>query len=227
MRIFLLYSMLFFIISITSFADEPACHTVSLVPISDSFSPVFSKSGNIYYRDNSGRTIQITRTGKDSSPVLSPNKKMIAFARIGNQVIPDSCDIDAKYGNEIWLYDFSTKKEKRLVENNFQCDKPKKQITDPRDLLFSPDNKMIYFITSAWTTSGAVHAVNVNGKHLRFVTDGNEFEIVQAWPYKGDLVVNQHRYRFKGDTPLGSYDWDWLFSPTGKQIKLYKKMDQE
>jgi hypothetical protein len=32
--------------------------------------------------------------------------------------------------------------------------------------------------------------------------------------------VNQHRYRFKGDTPLGSYNWDWLFTPSEKQIKL-------
>jgi hypothetical protein len=74
-------------------------------------------------------------------------------------------------------------------------------------------------------TSGAIHAVDVDGNHLRFVTDGSELRVVQSGPYKGDIIVNQHRYRFKGDTPLGSYDWDWLFTPTGKQIKLYKKED--
>ena len=42
---------------------------------------------------------------------------------------------------------------------------------------------------------------------------------------KGDIIVNQHRYRFKDDTPLGSYNWDWIFTPTGRQIKLYKKED--
>lgn len=222
---FLLCFILFFIISKTLCASDEACHTISLVPISESIEPVFSKLGNIYYIDNSGHSIQITRTGNDSSPVLSPNKNAIAFVRVGNKIIPDSCDIDAKYGNEVWLYDFSTKKEKRLVQNNFQCDNPKKQITDPRELLFSPDSKVVYFITTAWTTSGAIHAVDANGKHLRFLTDGNVLDIVQSGPYKGDLIVNQHRYRFKDDTPLGSYDWDWLFTPTGKQIKLYKKED--
>ena len=225
MRTFLFYAILLFVISMTSFANEPTCQLGSLGPVSDSLVPVFSKSGNIYYRNNSGHTIQITRTAKDSSPVLSPNKKMIVFVRIGDQVIPDSCDINAKYGNEIWLYDFATKKEKRLVKNNFDCDKPKKQIVDPDNLLFSPDSRTLYFETSAWVTSGAVHAVDINGKHLRFLTDGSELRVVQSGPYKGDLIVNQHRYRFKGDTPLGSYDWDWLFTPTGKQIKLYKKED--
>ena len=225
MRMFLLCIMLFFIISMPSFAAEPACELGSLVPVSDLLEPVFSKSGNIYYRDNSGNTIQITRTGKDSSPVLSPNKKMIAFVRTGNQVIPDDCDIDEKYGNEIWIYDFFTNKEKRLVKNNFECDQPTKQIVDPDYLLFSLDSRTLYFETSAWTTSGAVHAVDINGKHLRFVTDGGGLRIVQSGPYKGDLIVNQHRYRFKGDTPLGSYNWDWLFTPAGKQVKLYKKVD--
>jgi hypothetical protein len=150
--------------------------------------------------------MQITRTGKDSSAVLSPNKKMIAYVRIGNQVISESCDIDAKFGKEIWLYNFSTKKEQRLVKDNFECDKPKKRIVDPDYLLFSPDSRTLYFETSAWTTSGAVHAVDANGKNLRFVTDGDDLRIVQSGPYKGDLIVNQHRYRFKGDTPLGSYN---------------------
>src|SRR3990167_5779462 len=222
---FILCLILFFISSMMSFASDEMCQMASLVPISKSVEPVFSKSGNIYYIDNNGRTIQITREANDSSPVLSPDKKTIAFVRVGNQVIPDSCDMDAKYGNEIWIYSFSTKKEKRLVENNFECDKPKKQILDPHDLFFSPDSKMVYFLTAAWVTSGAIHAADINGKRVRFVTDGNEFHIVQSGLYKGDLIVNQHRYRFKGDTPLGSYDWDWLFTPTGKQIKLYKKMD--
>ena len=74
-------------------------------------------------------------------------------------------------------------------------------------------------------TSGAIHAVDVDGKHLRFVTHGGELRVVQSGSYKGDIIVNQHRYHFKGDTPLGSYNWDWLFTPTGKQIKLYKKLD--
>ena len=67
--------------------------------------------------------------------------------------------------------------------------------------------------------------MDVDGNHLRFVTAGGRLRVVQYGKYKDNIIVNQHRYRFKGDTPLGSYNWDWLFTPTGKQIKLYKKED--
>lgn len=36
-----------------------------------------------------------------------------------------------------------------------------------------------------------------------------------------DLIINQHRYHDGGR----SYNWDWLFTPNGKQIKLYRKWD--
>jgi hypothetical protein len=74
--------------------------------------------------------------------------------------------------------------------------------------------------------SCAVHTVGVDENHLRFVTDGSsELRVVQDGPYKGGVIVRQHRYRFKGSTSLGSYDWDWLFTPKGGRIKVYKKED--
>src|SRR5579872_2570603 len=42
------------------------------------------------------------------------------------------------------------------------------------------NSKILYFETAAWVTSGAVHAVATNGKHLRFVTDGSDLRIVQS-----------------------------------------------
>jgi hypothetical protein len=50
------------------------------------------------------------------------------------------------------------------------------------------------------STLGAVHAIDVDGNHLRFVTDGSELRVVQDGPYKGGVIVRQHRYRFKGST---------------------------
>ena len=116
-------------------------------------------------------------------------------------------------------------KKRILVKDNFACDDPEKKITDPVQLHFSSNSKTLYFQTSAWVTSGAIHAIDMDSKSPRFVTDGNEYHVIKYGKYRGDLVINQHRYRFKGDTPLGSYDWDWLYTPQGKQIKLYKKED--
>lgn len=186
----------------------------------------YSKSGNIFfYSKNADHVLQLTHSGKNKHPALSSDGKWLAFVKRSSHVMPGHCgdfaDTGSQYADEIWIYDLQKMKLKRLVKNNFDCDEPTKMIVDPKSLVFSLDSKTLYFETSAWVTSGAVHAVNVNGKNLRFVIDGGEYRIVQNGPYKGDLIVNQHRYHDKG----GSYNWDWLFTPDGKQIKLYKKED--
>ena len=175
---------------------------------------VFSKSGNIYYALVEGYPIQITSLGKDSSPVLSSNKEMIAFVRIGGQVVPEGCDGDTKtkYGEQIWIYNILTKKERLLVQNNFKCNNPEEQIIDPKNLLFSPDNKQLYFITSAWVTSGALHSVQIDDAKLNYIVPANEFNIVTKGENKGDLIVYQHRYFIGG----GAYDWYWLINPESK-----------
>lgn len=178
-------------------------------------SPVFSKEGNVYYTVTPGHTIQITHSGKDSNPILSSDKKWIAFVRIGNQRIPESCGSNTAktYGNQIWIYNTATRNEKLLVANNFQCNKPEKQIIDPSELTFSPDSKILYFLTSAWTTSGALHGVNIDGTRQHYIVPANSLEVITKGTYKGYLIVNQHRYFIP---PGGSYDWYWLVSPDGK-----------
>lgn len=158
--------------------------------------------------------------------VKSPNGQWVATVRKSHYIIPNECSYfseQGNYANEIWLIDRQKQTQKILVSPKFECHDAKKMIIDPHNLQFSPDNKTLYFETSAWATSGAVHAVNVDGTHLRFVTDGDDLRIVRSGAYRGDLIVNQHRYRFKGDTPLGSDNWDWLVTPAGKQIKVYRK----
>jgi dipeptidyl aminopeptidase/acylaminoacyl peptidase len=176
---------------------------------------VFVSLGNIYYNPIGKTPIQITHSQKDSSPVLSSNKKMIAFIRVGNNMIPKECDGDTetKYGDQIWIYDVSTKKEYLLVANNFECNVPEKQIVDPKDLLFSPDDKILYFMTSAWTTSGALHGVKIENKEQYYIAPANTFSIVTKGQDKGYLIVYQHRYFIGG----GTYDWYWLISPNGKE----------
>lgn len=171
---------------------------------------------------------QLTQNEKLIEQIASPDGKWIAFVKRSNYIIPSNCFYFSEkgdYANEIWIINTDKMIKKLLVRPHFTCGDVSKIIIDPNNLQFSPDSKTLYFETSAWVTSGAVHAVDVDGDHLRFVTDGSDLRVVQSGQYKGDIIVNQHRYRFKGDTPLGSYDWDWLYTPTGKQIKLYQKED--
>lgn len=190
----------------------------------------FEKNKNIFfYSKNVDKVLQLTNTGKNSNPILSPDGRWLVFVKQSKNIMPEPCadfsNIDSKYANELWVYDLQNIKKRILVKDNFACDDPEKKITDPVQLHFSPNSKTLYFQTSAWATSGAIHAIDMDSKSPRFVTDGNEYHVIKDGKYEGDLVVNQHRYRFKGDTPLGSYDWDWLYTPQGKQIKLYKKED--
>ena len=189
----------------------------------------------IVYAQNTQRTqgkdrriLQLTKDAKSTDLTKSPDGKWIAFVKQSHYTIPSNCFYFSEKGeqaDEIWIVNTKEMTKKVLVTPHFSCGDVSKVIIDPHNLQFSPNSKTLYFETSAWVTSGAIHAVDVDGNHLRFVTDGSELRIVQSGSYKGDIIVNQHRYRFKGDTPLGSYNGDWLFTSTGKQIKLYKKMD--
>jgi len=181
-----------------------------------------------HQEEKNARILQLTKNEKLTDLTESPDGKWIVFVKKSNYTILSNCFYFSQKGqqaNEIWIINTKEMTKKLLVAPHFSCGDVSKVIIDPHNLQFSPNSKTLYFETSAWVTSGAIHAVDIDGNHLRFVTDGSELRVVQSGSYKGDIIVNQHRYRFKGDTPLGSYNWDWLFTPTGKQIKLYKKMD--
>lgn len=177
-------------------------------------------------KEKDERILQLTRNAKLTDLIESPDGKWIAFVKKSNYIIPSNCFYFSEKGeraDEIWIVNTKEMTKKLLVAPHFSCGDVSRVIIDPHNLQFSPNSKTLYFETSAWVTSGAIHAVDADGNHLRFVTDGSELRVVQSGPYKGNIIVNQHRYRFKDDNPLGSYNWDWLFTPTGKQIKLYKK----
>lgn len=178
----------------------------------------FIKSGNVYFTQDNGQTIQLTSQGQAHSLVLSPDKKNIAFISTGSEMIPELCrnfaDTHSTYGNQIWIVDIEHKKERLLVKNNFACNKPMEMIITPHHLTFSPDSKTLYFLTHAWTTSNALHAVNIFDTQEHYLLPANSLAVVKDGEYKGDLILNQHRYFIGG----GSYDWYWLFTPDGKEI---------
>ena len=118
------------------------------------------------------------------------------------------------YDEQIWIVNIEHKKERLLVDHHFSCDKPTEVIIDPNHLMFSPDGKTLYFLTSAWVTSSALHAVNIEDAKQRYLLPANSLNVVAYGEYKGNLIVNQHRYFING----GSYDWYWLFTPEGKEI---------
>ncbi len=180
------------------------------------------ENGNIYYKQETGKKMQLTRSGKDRAAVLSPSGQYVAFIRKSSKPAdypaenPNGYSQDELLADQIWVVDLSMRKERLLVEDQ-AADEPAKAISHIEDnsLKFSLDGKKLYFIISAWVTSGAVHAVSLDGSGERFVTAGNSVDVVPSGgEYRGHLIVRQHRYFIGG----GSYDWLWLFDPDGKEI---------
>ena len=67
-----------------------------------------------------------------------------------------------------------------------------------------------------------MHVVDVATGREHYVIPGNSLEVVPRGAYAGYLMVEQHRY-FMG---AGSYDWTWLFSPSGREIGPIGETDQ-
>ncbi|HMJ06389.1 MAG TPA: hypothetical protein VK474_09070, partial [Chthoniobacterales bacterium] len=115
--------------------------------------------------------------------------------------------------SELWRIGGNGKEPTLLVRSR-TSDQPEKIIAGFDNLQFSTDGRLIYFVSPAWATSGAVHVVDTTNAQERFVLPGNELEIVPSGKYRDCLLVQQHRYFLGG----GSFDWFWLFRPDGKEV---------
>jgi hypothetical protein len=173
---------------------------------------VEAKDGNIFLRSGDGAPRQLTHSAKDSAPVLSPDGRWIVFVRAvpGKTIETGSGAVDAA---ELWQIRADGKEPTLLV--------PPRAAEDPRNLIasfqnvsFSADGRHVFFVTPAYATSGAVHAVDTTNRKSRFIMAGSGVEVVPSGEYKDCLLVEQHRYFIGG----GSFDWIWLFRPDGKEI---------
>ena len=177
---------------------------------------VYSDAGNIYIERNGTKT-KLTASEMDVDPVLAPNGAYVVYTRQGR-------------GRTVHGYDtsqFCTTEprpdELRQINADGTGDKlllkgrkgnPEHQLCDFRYKQFSSDGRRLYFLTPGWTTSGALHVFDMRSGDERFVLPANDVLVLSFCPnkYKDDLVVLAHRYFLLG----GSYDWYWLYDPTGK-----------
>ncbi len=191
---------------------------------------VYEQNGNIYYSQGP-ESVQLTSSGIDRAPVLSPDNKTIAFIRKSKKKAYITVGGEEDYAPEdlladqVWVVGIGGKNEKILVRDRNPDEQRDREWKgedviahiDDNSLRFSPEGEKLYFISSAWMVSGAVHCTNVDGTGERFVTDGNSLEIVPKGKYKGHLIVQKHKYYLAG----GSYDWLWLDKESARHISRY------
>jgi dipeptidyl aminopeptidase/acylaminoacyl peptidase len=185
------------------------CLTISVPAFAQSVSV---KDGNIQFTDKSGKTTAITSSGRDSNPLLAPDGKWVAFVRTvdGKKIATGSEQVEP---TELWQVRVDGKEPSLLVRCR-DSDKMESVIGGFENLQFSTNGKLLYFVTPAWATSGAVHVVDTTNGKERYLFPGNNLKVVPAGEYKDCLLVQQHRY-FVG---AGSYDWYWLLRPDGKEV---------
>jgi hypothetical protein len=182
-------------------------------------SSVAVKDGNIALEQN-GQQRQLTRSGKDAAPALSPDGKWVAFTRIGNPASTGSQG-DCKSGaqaDELRRIRVDGSGEELLVRGREGKNDPKQSICDFSSKQFSSDGRYIYFLSPAWATSAALHRYDTSTKALTFVIDANDVIVLndcKKAENRDNIVVNQHRYF----VVAGSYDWYWLFDGAGKKEK--------
>lgn len=170
------------------------------------------KDGNIILRVAQDEAKQLTSSRRDSKPVVSPDGKWIVFVRSvpEKKISTGSGDHDAE---ELWQVGADGKDSIRLVAPR-DAKEVKDLIAGFSDIHFSSDGKLVYFVTPAWATSGAVHVVDTTTRKERFVLAGNNLEVIRSGEYRDCLLVMQHRYFLGG----GSFDWFWLFKPDGTEV---------
>jgi WD40-like Beta Propeller Repeat len=170
------------------------------------------KDGNIQFTDKSGKITALTSSGRDSSPVLAPDGKWVAFVRKveGKAIATVSDEVEP---TELWQVRVDGKEPSVLLRCR-DSQKPESVIGAFENLQFSTNGKLLYFITPAWVTSGAVHVVDTTNRKERYLFAGNDLKLVTAGEFKDCLLVQQHRYFIGG----GSYDWFWVLKPDGKEV---------
>ena len=190
MRRFAASSFLFIALSAQSYAQQ-----------------VSVQDGNVVL---AGKTL--TNSGYDSEPVLSPDQKWIVFVRTapGKKISTGAGEADA---TELWQIRADGKEPTALVRSK-ESDKMENVLGGFSKPQFSTNGKLVYFLSEAWTTSGALHVVDTTNGKEHFVCPAAEFEVVRSGEYRDDLLVQQHRYFIGG----GSYDWFWLLKPDGKEV---------
>lgn len=170
------------------------------------------KDGNIRFTNKAGETTALTSGGRDAGPVLSPDGKWIVFVRKadGKKIATGSDEVDP---SELWQIRVDGKEATLLLKCR-ASEKTESVVAAFENLQFSTNGKVVYFVTPAWATSGAVHAVDTTNRKERYLFPGNDVKIVPSGEYKDCLLVQQHRYFIGG----GSYDWFWLLRPDGKEV---------
>jgi hypothetical protein len=174
---------------------------------------VSAEAGNVVLARDGTRQI-LTRSGRDEDPALAPDNKSVVFTRRATRPADpsdDDCGADTAV-DELHRIEIASQRDEVLLRGRAGSS-PTSRLCQFGAKQFSSDGRRLYFLSPAWTTSAAVHVLDMASRAVRFVQPGNDLVVLDAC--KGDhrdrLVIQQHRYFAFG----GSFDWYWLYDAAG------------
>lgn len=114
--------------------------------------------------------------------------------------------------------------QRRLVSQ--YSDDPHQNLTNLGGPMFSLDGGYVYFSGSDGTvTSSTVQQLNLKTGAVRFVVSGWALAVIRSGPYRGYLLVQQHRYY---DRPTGgSYNPVFVIRPDGHEEFIVPGSDND
>jgi len=178
---------------------------------------VYSDAGSIFI-ERAGRIAKLTASEMDIDPVLSPSGNFVVYTRQGRgrshrHYEPDQFCPTEPRPDELRRIDLDGSHDRLLLKG--RGGDPERQLCDFKSKQFSSDGRRLYFLTPAWAASNALHVFDMRAGEEHFLLPANDVLVLNFCrsKYKDHLVVLSHRNFLFG----GSYDWYWLYDPSGKK----------
>lgn len=153
----------------------------------------------------------------DRPSARSPDGRFVASTRPTRGTAGASGQAPAS----LWLTDTRTGQSRELYRGRYSND-PKRNLSSLANPDFSLDGGYVYVEADAYATSPAIHQVAVRTGAIRYVTDGTLYGVLRNGPWRGFLVVQQHRYRRDGN---GSFDPFVIVKPDGRAVAMVPGSD--
>jgi Tol biopolymer transport system component len=187
---------------------------------------VFIDKGNVYFKNQTEQTLQLSNSGNDIEANLSSDGQFIAFIR-DTPNLKINTGSGEQHGTELWLLNTNNLQSELLVrgKEDAKIENTLAALSTPR---FSSNNRFIYFSSAAWATSSSIQKVDVATHLVSFITDGNSLDIIEKGKLAGHLLIQRAIIKFdKNGDSLGRNLYLWLFSPEGKAIKEIGQIDSK
>lgn len=168
--------------------------------------------GNIFV-ERDRVTKPVTKSGRDSDPVLSPDGTFVVFTRAPEK--KGGSDMGCGNDSDMLMRVGVDGVREIVLLRSFASTRPERQLCGFTEKQFNSDGRLLYFLTPGWVTSGALHVYDFKTQKERFVVAASGLFVLNKCKgaHKDRLAVMRHKYFVFG----GSYDWYWLYDPKTKK----------